>query len=603
MYVRNKKRPNHTDDDMNIAVQVVATEYVPGKHPKQTVLHHVGIARGDKELRRLRRLGEVIRHALESEESGSLYTPDQLPDPDVKPEPARLRVDLEKVSHERETITGIHQVFGEVYKRLGLRAVLPASRYRASHQILFNVVMARLGNPMSKRATAAYLAAEMGSETALEGIYRMMDMLTDTRIERMKKLVRAANRTLMPMPVDIMFVDCTTVYFESVKEDDLKTFGYSKDGKSNRVQVLLALVVDDEGLPLTYQLFQGNTYEGHALKAIVDQLKDKHLETRQIMVADAGMLSKKNLEILEAESVEYVTGARLRNLTATDTQVLHDHPWTTRGHLELDLGNGRRLVAWHSEKRAKRDRALREKRVERLTKRLAKSSDPVKWVKHRQPFIKIVEDEETASDDKPAAESKTSTQVETEVDAKVLDDSEAAGETSAETTTEAKGKRKQKGKRKPKGKVVLDEEAIAYDSKWDGLGGVVTNTDLEVDELRARYRDLWLIERSFRVNKTDLRMRPVFHWTERRIHAHIAICYMAFACLRQVEYTLALKNVKLSPRKILDAVRSLKDIVVRDAGNQRLIGLPSKPSETATEILRTLKIRRSNKTYLLEENA
>ena len=127
--------------------------------------------------------------------------------------------------------------------------------------------------------------------------------------------------------------------------------------------------------------------------------------------------------------------------------------------MELDLGNGRRLVAWHSEKHAKRDRALREKRVEKLTKRLAKSSDPVEWAKHRQPFIKIVEDEETASDDKPSADAKTSTQAETDLAVKVETKPEYNVEAGAETTSETKGKRK------PKGKVVLNEEAIEYDSK------------------------------------------------------------------------------------------------------------------------------------------
>ena len=145
-------------------------------------------------------------------------------------------------------MTGIHEVYGEIYQQLGMDKLLPRYRYKASHDALFHCVMARIANPDSKRGSVKTLAEDFGVDLNLEKVYRMMDQLDDQRVGRLKHCVAQQSQSLLKEPLDVLFFDCTTLYFESFTEDDLKQNGYSKDCKFNQPQVLLALMVSKEGL-------------------------------------------------------------------------------------------------------------------------------------------------------------------------------------------------------------------------------------------------------------------------------------------------------------------------------------------------------------------
>jgi len=115
--------------------------------------------------------------------------------------------------------------------------------------------------------------------------------------------------------VTLFFYDCTTIYFESFTEDDLRRFGYSKDHKFNQGQVLLALTVTDEGLPVGYEVFPGNMYEGDTFSLAINKLKEKYSIHEALVVADSGLLSKENIEIVKASGFQYILGARLKNMS------------------------------------------------------------------------------------------------------------------------------------------------------------------------------------------------------------------------------------------------------------------------------------------------
>ena len=562
MFVRQKKRPQHTDDDMRMAVQIVEGERI-GESVKQQVLYHVGVARNEQERIYLCRLGDVIRSILMEDEEGSLFRPEQLPIQQAPPPLAKtgVQVDVTQLSHVGTYQSGIPLVYGTIYRELGLDKILMPSRFRKSNQVLFETVMARLGQPSSKRQAAAYIAASLGGKTALESIYRMMSHLTPPRMDRIRQVVQDGTEQLLPQPLQTLFFDCTTLFFESTNdhapvcsessekvpadeivdledEDSLLAFGYSKDGKPQRVQIGLALVVDASGLPVTYSLFKGNRFEAHTLLPVLKKLQQPYGQdlTGTVLVADAGMLNRVNLESMEKKPLSYVTGARLKKLPQDVKQRVLAHDWSNETIAEWSLEPHRRLVVWHSPKRARRDRALREKAIERAKRRLEKSASPQTLVsKGAGRFLRI----------------------------------------------------------KGSAQVVLNEKLIEEAAAWDGLGGVVTNSTQSREAIHEQYHGLWQVERAFRDQKHELEMRPVFHWTTPRIRAHVAICYMAFACLRHLEHRLRLKGHAMSPARIRAAVNTIQDIVMTTSNGKQSVTFPSQLTADANTILKVMKIKKS----------
>lgn len=115
---------------------------------------------------------------------------------------------------------------------------------------------------------------------------------------------------------DLLFYDVTTLYFETFEEDDLRKNGFSKDNKSNQPQILIALMVSKEGFPITYEIFSGNTFEGHTILPVVKKFIDKHQARNFTIVADAAMISTDNIKQLRENEINYIVGARLGNLSA-----------------------------------------------------------------------------------------------------------------------------------------------------------------------------------------------------------------------------------------------------------------------------------------------
>ena len=210
----------------------------------------------------------------------------------------------------------------------------------------------------------------------------MMDQLDATVIERLRTRVGEASRSLLPEPVAILFFDCTTLYFETAAEDELRQHGFSKDGKHKDSQVLLALMVTREGLPISYEVFPGATYEGHSMVPVLQDMQRRHQVERTVCVADRGMLSADNLDAMDAIGGEYVVGARLRKLPlALLGQVLDPGTYAPlEGSQDRRVGEweykGRRLIVVFCPQRARKDAHERRHQVERLLDRLARSDNP-----------------------------------------------------------------------------------------------------------------------------------------------------------------------------------------------------------------------------------
>jgi transposase len=138
----------------------------------------------------------------------------------------------------------------------------------------------------------------------------------------------------------------------------------------------------------------------------------------------------------------------------------------------------------------------------------------------------------------------------------------------------------------------LNEEKIAEDAKWDRLHAVISNQPACDINVYNSYRRLWVIEESFRINKHNLRMRPIYHFTPKRIQAHILLCYRVFTLIRQTQFRLQQANIQMSVHRIIDALRDVQASILLDERNNNRYRMLSRLSEDAAAIYKTFKIER-----------
>ena len=356
MFIRVKSTPNSP----RRSVQIVQS-LRQGSQVRQKIIRHVGIAMDDQELERLKELAEFIKVGIQTQTQASLFSQEelarQLSEARQQAQTHPMKVDLRALRETQRVVGGIHEVYGKIYRELGLHRLLRVSRYRASSEALFQCVMARIANPKSKRASVRLLEEDFGVRLPLEKVYRMMDQLDASRVERLQRLSGAAAESLLAEPLDLLFFDCTTLYFESFVADELKQPGYSKDAKFKESQVLLALVVTPRGLPVSYEVLPGSSFEGHSLLPVIERMRRRHTLRRVVIVADRGMLSEENLKALESVEAHYIVGARLRKLPkSVRAQLLDSSRYRAsaqgEGRLMELYHRGRRVVVRYSSVRA-----------------------------------------------------------------------------------------------------------------------------------------------------------------------------------------------------------------------------------------------------------
>ena len=556
MFVRVKSTPNSPRK----SVQLVESYRKDGKI-RQRIVRHIGIAMDEDELERLRDLGEYVKAKLEAESQPTLFPAEDLAQLAVEARKRSeaqghqpLNVNLKKLREEQRVVTGVHEVFGEVYRDVGFGNLMGARR-QAAERNLFHTVMGRLANPQSKRATVTALEEDFGVHLNLQSVYRMMDSTGEKVIEKAKRKACEAANDLLGGPVQLLFYDCTTLYFESFTEDDLKKNGYSKDMKFNQPQVVLGLLATEEGLPVDYEVYPGNQFEGATLETAINNIREKYDLKRVVFTADSAMLSKDNLALLDKLRVQYIIAARLKNLTAAWTREVLDTDSYQNGESdapyqrirEWDYGGGRRLIVTYSQKRAEKDRRDREKAVEKLRAKIAKSENPESLISNYgyKRFLRIEGDS----------------------------------------------------------KIVLEEKKLARAARWDGLHGIITSAaELPASKAIEQYRKLWQIEDCFRVAKHDLRIRPIFHWTPARVRAHLLICFLALACIRCLAYRVRLRFESMSPGRIVRALTAVQSSILRDTSTNRRYVLPSQINEDARKLYTTMALKPDSTPYEIPQN-
>ena len=551
MFLRVKAKPGSSRKSVQLVESVRE-----GRKAGQRIVRHVGVAKTDAELEELMELGETIKVGIRCERQPSLLPQEKLVDLaiETRREKAKkgLPVVIEETREEHRVVTGFHEACGAVYRQLGFDELLPTKRNRTARETLRHIATARIANPESKLGTARRLESDLGVSIPVQRIYRMMDRLDEKEIESMKDLAAGAARRLLPEPTSVVFFDCTTLHFESVDADGLREFGFSKNGRHARTQVLLALMAASDGLPIGYEVFPGSEYEGKSLIPSLENMRKREGIETAIHVADRGMFGEANLKDMEERNLQYIVGARLKSLPKDLKERILDlgayNPvGGSEGLRSAEFEHkGRRIVVGWSRKRAKKDAADRKKAVDKLVRKLGRSANPAQALSGRGfgRFVKLT----------------------------------------------------------GKARLEVDETKIKEAARWDGLKGVVTNApDMGHSELFARYRELWRVEESFRITKHDLKVRPVFHWKPDRVKAHIAIAYMAFACVRHLAFRIAQRQgERMSPERIRTALAARQCSIVRDMRSKRRYALPSKTTPDMDRICRTLGLPMSRTPYWIE---
>jgi len=405
-----------------------------------------------------------------------------------------IEIFLKELKNAQIRTIGPELIFGALFDRIGFNAI--------TDELFRHIVIARLAYPTSKLKTVDYLYRYKGIRVHVQTVYRFLDTLHRRYKEQAERIAYAYTQRILGT-VAVVFYDMTTLYFESDDEDNFRKIGYSKDGKFQHPQIMLGLLVGRDGYPIGDDIFEGNTFEGHTLIPTLEKIQKKYGFKKPIVVADAALLSKDNLKKLGEAKYRFIIGARIKNETdAIKTDILTRAQGIKDGeNFVINKPDGTKLVVTSSDKRARRDAYNRERGLRKLRLRV-KSGRLTKEHITNRGYNKFL-------------------------------------------TLEGKVA------------VAIDESKITQDSQWDGLKGYVTNADIPAEEVVEQYGHLWHIEKAFRISKTDLRVRPIFHRLKKRIEAHLCIAFVAYAIYKELERLLVERGMKFSPKRASELTHNM----------------------------------------------
>ncbi len=364
---------------------------------------------------------------------------------------------------------------------------------KIKNQLLLDLVLIRMLEPASKLHSIELIETYFGIKHRRQSFYSSAPKWLTLKM-KIEAIVVAFVKQHYAFDFDLLFYDVTTLYFETFEEDELRKNGFSKDNKSQQPQILVALMVTKEGFPISYEIFAGNTFEGHTILPVVKSFIRKNRVNHFTVVADAAMISKSNVEELRKEKIHYIVGARLSNLSnqlieKIDNEIIREDGKSIR--VETDNGY---LVCSYSTTRYRKDKYEMEKQIEKAKSIIV---NPGKYKK-----VKFTQGENHCFE--------------------------------------------------------LNEKLIAKTEKLLGIKGYYTDitlTEATNETIIERYHELYKIEQAFRISKHDLQTRPIFHFKEEPIKLHLLICFMALVVSKHIELStgVSIKRFVTECKKVTDA--------------------------------------------------
>lgn len=498
-----------------------------GNKVRQKVVASLGVVKGVSDMQKLRNLAKNL--ILKLEQQGLA--------------PERNKLDFSKLIHKKTVFNGFQLAIDKLMDLVGFSGI--AKRAQGNNrfnveEILKLIILQRMDLPSSKLRTYERQFDHGFHGIELQHVYRTMDALEGFDEEFQEQAFEVAHNGVFKEPVDCLFFDVTTLYFESVEADELRKFGFSKDQKHHQVQIVFSLVVNREGIPLAYETFAGNVGEVKTLLPVLEKLRERFSVKKATVVCDRAMASKKNVAALQAAGFLFVLACKLRQLP----ERLHVNDLSSFAKLNendedpvlfktMDHPNysDSTLIITYSPKRAEKDRKDRERVLEKMMGKLRSEEGSVKKLISNAAYKKF--------------------------------------------TVVKKGS-----------KITLNQKVIDEDMTWDGFHGITVSkgANLSVKEALGRYADLWRVEETFRVTKTTLRTRPIFHWKPHRVLSHVMICFITLFLERTLELLLRRNNTPLTPDRIRYAVSQMHSVVVEDGESGSVGQIESELTEDAKAI-------------------
>ncbi len=329
-----------------------------------------------------------------------------------------------------------------------------------------------------------------------------MDTLYNTKREQIQQISIDHTRKVQNGRIGIVFYDMTPLSFEALS----RSRGSSKDGKPTEEQILLGLLVGRDGYPLTYNIFNVSQYEEDKVIPIIDDFVKRFSLTDFVVVADDSFLSRNNISSLKKSGYKFIIGDSIKKETKAVSDWVMSLEKDPCELYETTINGDERIIVSYSEKQAVKDRNKRDKGIKRLRKVSLSGKISRNNVNKRgyNKFL-VVENDDSIS---------------------------------------------------------IDENKIAADAQWDGLKSYITNTNLQPEEVIEQYNGLSVVERAFKVTRGTLDVRPVFHFTERRIEAHICICFVAYKLYKEFERLLKILCIGLSVDKVLDIAKTISTVTI-----------------------------------------
>jgi len=448
--------------------------------------------------------------------------------------------DKSKVSASAKKI-GPAMIFERLWKELGIGSVVSSlvadRKFGFSvERAMFLTVLHRLFVSGSDRGCEKWrrdYRIDGAEDIALHQLYRAMaflgeelsDQKDSTHAPRCTKDIIEErmfdHRKNLFTDLDLVFLDTTALYFEGEGGKTIGKRGHSKDHRPDLNQMVVGALLDDRGRPIACEMWPGNTADVTSTIPIVTRLKERFGVGRFCIVADRGMISQATMLALEKENLSYILGVRMRLVKEVRTEVLlDDAPYEEvypEGIHSKDPSplkvkevvlNGTRYIVCKNERQARRDEADRNTIVESLKEKIKKAPASLISNKGYRSFITITNKS-----------------------------------------------------------VVLDEEKIKADVRYDGIWVLTTNTKLKAKEVALKYKELWMVEQTFRDMKSVIDTRPIFHKRDETIRGHVFCSFLALVLKKELDDRLVSQGLQFEWADIKQDLKALQEVTLEENGN------------------------------------
>lgn len=393
-------------------------------------------------------------------------------------------------------------IFGRLWQSQGLPAAIGRlARGRKfgfdPERVAFALALQRLccpGSDLQGSGWVETVEAEGLESIALQHLYRTIRFLAEVR-EDLERELFERDRDLFTQELDLVFLDTTSVFVYRSEETEYRKRGYSRNHRPDLPQWVLAVAVNQQGWPISWEILPGHTADPVALEAMVAKMRERFRIRRVIVVADRGMMSHQTLELLTTHPTapyDYILGCRMRKQKEVNQEVLgragrYQQVTEKLQVKEVRVGD-RRYIVCRNEEEARKDAATRQAILERL-QAILQEKGPKALLGNRgfSRFLKI-----------------------------------------------------------DKGSVQINEQAVAGDARLDGKFVLRTNTQLPAEEVAQSYKSLWRVERTFREEKSTLEVRPIFHHRDHTSIGHIVASFLALRLEVDLQRRLEERGIEVS---------------------------------------------------------